>query len=92
MKKYIKFFLLLFTFTMTQTIVMATELVDTTAMEHKVKTPTADSEENSKDFKLDLFVSSSIVSMLFEKDRLDTSPLGLKNNAYLTSPFKPPRA
>jgi len=92
MKKYIKLFLLLFTFAMAHTMVMATELVDNTAMEYKVKASSVDSEENSKDFKLDLFVSSVMVHTTFGKNIHNTSVAGLKNNAYLRSPFKPPRA
>jgi hypothetical protein len=92
MKKYIKLFLLLFTFAMAHTIVMATELVDNTAMEYKVKSSSVDSEENSKDYKLDLFVSTVNIHTLFGKYILNTSVVALKNDAYLTSPFKPPRA
>jgi galactitol-specific phosphotransferase system IIB component len=92
MKKYIKLFLLLFTFTTTHTIAMATEVVDSTLMESKIETSSVDSEENSKDFKLDLFVSSVMVHTTFGKNIHNTSVVGLKNNAYLRSPFKPPRA
>jgi hypothetical protein len=92
MKKYMKLFLLLFTFTMAHTIVMATELVDNTAMEYKVKSSSADSEENSKDFKFDLFISSTIMHTLFGKHILNTSIVALKNDVCLSSPFKPPRA
>jgi hypothetical protein len=92
MKKYMKLFLLLFTFAMAHTIVIATELIDNTAMEYKVEPSSVDSEENSKDFKLDLFVSSFIVQSMFGKNILNISIVELENNAYLASPFKPPRA
>jgi hypothetical protein len=92
MKKYMKLFLLLFTFAMAHTIVIATELIDNTAMEYKVEPSSVDSEENSKDFKLDLFVSSFIVQSMFGKNILNISIVGLENNAYLASHFKPPRA
>ena len=92
MKKYIKLFLLLFTFTASHTIVIATELVDNTAMEIKVKTNSADSEENSKDFKLDLFISHRIICTILPAMKLNLSASVMHSNIYLESPFKPPRA
>jgi len=77
---------------MAHTIVMATELVDNTTMEYKVKTSSIDSEENNKDFKLDLFVSYQIVNTLLQtKKPIPTCFLSASDD-YLKSLFKPPRA
>lgn len=92
MKTYIKIFLLLFTFTLAHTTVMAVELVDNTAMEYKIKTSSVDSEENSKDFKLDMLISHSLVDEVLGANSFTPTITALTNDAYLTSPFKPPRA
>ena len=92
MKTYIKFFLLLFTFTLAHTTVMATELAESPAMEYKVKSISMDSEENSKDFKLDMLISHPLVDEMLGANSFTPTITALTNDAYLTSPFKPPRA
>ena len=73
------------------TIAMATDVTDTTFIESEVKISMVDSEENSKDFKLDLFVSHYTVHTLLQIKRPILSVALSNSDAYLRSPFKPPR-
>ncbi|MCF6183787.1 MAG: hypothetical protein L3J56_04015 [Bacteroidales bacterium] len=82
----------MFTFITVHTIAMADDLTDPTTMECKVKTSSVDSEENSKDFKLDMLISFPSEHDMLEESNVNTFIIALKNDAYLKSPFKPPRA
>ena len=92
MKKYIKLFLLLFTFTAVYTSGMAVELVDNTSMEIEVKTKSVDSEEKSKDFKVDLFITSRILYVSLTTTKTALLAYEMQSDTYPQSPFKPPRA
>lgn len=93
MKKYLKTFLVLFSFLASHTIVMAVDMADDTPMEvkHK-KTKSVDSEEESKDFKPDLIVSYHAFCTSAKTERLGLLSCELHHDAYLMAPFKPPRA
>jgi len=92
MKKYIKLFLLLFTFTVVHTSGMAVELVDNTSMEIEVNTESVDSEEKSKEFKVDLFIASHTPDLSLTTTKAALLTYEMQSDTYLQSPFKPPRA
>lgn len=91
MKKFIKL-LLLFTFVIAlDASDAAKEMIQKASIEVEVKISSIDSEEETKDFKLDLFVlDRNCYAVASLKDALYPT-VNLPNETFQKAPFKPPR-
>ncbi len=92
MKRYMKLFLLLFTFTTLYGVDLAAEPVDNTSVEIKVKQSGADSEEKEKDLQPDLLMPLCGVCISLPMMRSALTDSATLQSTALHSAFKPPRA